>query len=77
MPFPITCPQRNAELEQGSITGQGVYLNWIPQGAAVGWISLGKEHLASGSVLSPPMLAAARCESCGLGVLSSDRPRSP
>lgn len=68
MPLPTTCPRCNAELERGSIVGQAVYLNWIPHGDSVGWITPGKEHLATGSISRPPMLAAARCASCGLGV---------
>ena len=68
MSLPTTCPRCNAELERGSITGQGVYINWIPQGDSVGWITLGKEHLATGSLSRPPTLSGARCTSCGLGI---------
>lgn len=68
MPLPTTCPRCNAELERGSIAGQGVYLNWIPEGDTVGWTTLRKEHLATGTLFRPPMLSAARCTSCGLGI---------
>lgn len=50
MPLPTTCPRCNTGLRRGSIVGQAVYLNWVPEGASVGWITLGsdgQEGLAS------------------------------
>jgi hypothetical protein len=58
-------------LERGSITGQMVFLNWTPEGRSPGHFSVGKEHLATGSMLRPPMLVAARCPACGLGLFAS------
>lgn len=68
MPLPDACPRCGAELEHGHIVGQSIYLTWLPEGESVGWITLGKEHVATGSLLRPPMLRAARCTSCDLGV---------
>lgn len=71
MPLPPTCPRCDGVLEPGRIAGQAVHLNWIPEGGSVGWTTLGKEHLATGTFVRPPMLAAARCTSCGLGVFEA------
>ncbi|MGY1849008.1 PF20097 family protein [Blastococcus sp. SYSU DS1021] len=68
MPLPATCPRCSSGLERGHIAGQSIYLNWIPEGESVGVTALGKEHLATGSLLRAPQLPAARCPSCGLGV---------
>jgi hypothetical protein len=72
MTLPSTCPRCGDELEPGSITGQAAYLNWTPLGRAPGAFAVGKDHLAKGSARRPPMLPAARCKSCGLGVFESD-----
>jgi hypothetical protein len=68
MPLPTTCLRCGAELQRGAIAGQLVYLNWIPEGESVGWTTMGKKHMATGALLRPPMLPAAVCTSCGLGV---------
>lgn len=62
------CPRCEAPLERGRIVGQMMFLNWIPEGESAGVITLGKEHLATGSFVHPPAISAARCRSCGLGV---------
>lgn len=68
MPLPNSCPRCDSPLEGGYLVGQMVYLNWIPAGEPVGWLTVGKEHLATGSFLHPPKLAAVRCQTCGFGV---------
>jgi Domain of unknown function (DUF6487) len=68
MALPVTCPRCGADLELGSITGQAIYLNWTPDGDKPGFVTVGKEHLATGSIATPPMLDAGRCPACGLGV---------
>ncbi|TQN44157.1 hypothetical protein FHU33_3648 [Blastococcus colisei] len=37
----------------------------------MGPVTLGKQHLATGSLFRPPMLPAARCSSCSLGVFEA------
>ena len=71
MSLPENCPRCEGALSRGHITGQAKYLNWIPEGESVGLITLGKEHLATGSLFRPPMLLAVRCESCGLGLFET------
>lgn len=71
MPVPDHCPGCEAALDRGHLTGQAVYLNWIPEGESVGMLAIGKEHLATGSLFRPPMLRAARCGSCGLGIFEA------
>jgi hypothetical protein len=68
MPLPATCPQCGADLERGFIAGQGMFLNWLPQGSAQGWTTLGKEHLATGALARSPRLVAARCATCSIGL---------
>ncbi|SFF29064.1 PF20097 family protein [Blastococcus tunisiensis] len=71
MTLPTTCPRCGGAVRRGDVAGQGVYLNWIPEGESVGWTTLGKEHLATGSVVRPPLLPAVRCGTCGLGVFEA------
>lgn len=71
MPLPTTCPRCDAALARGHIAGQMVHLNWIAAGDSVGLTTLGKQHLATGSLFRPPMLSAARCRACGLGVFEA------
>lgn len=72
MTLPESCPRCGAPtLEPGHITGQMAYLNWIRIGESPGPLTIGKEHLATGSLTKPPMLAAVRCGSCGLGMFES------
>ncbi|WP_366139818.1 PF20097 family protein [uncultured Modestobacter sp.] len=71
MALPTTCPRCDTALARGHIAGQAVYLNWIAEGESVGLTALGNEHLATGSLFRPPMLAAVRCGSCGLGVFEA------
>jgi hypothetical protein len=66
--LPDRCPRCDGVLERGRLSGQAVYLTWVPEGHSVGVLTIGKEHLATGSLFRPPMLAAARCRACGLGV---------
>lgn len=61
------CIRCGGELERGSIVGQSIFMNWLPEGEDVGLTMLGGEHLARGSVNRGPMVDAARCRSCGLG----------
>ncbi len=70
------CPRCGGALELGHIAGQLVYLNWIADGEPVGITTLGKEHLATGSLVRPPMLASGLCRDCGLGVFELE-PRKP
>jgi hypothetical protein len=62
-----TCLRCGSDLEHGSVVGQMIYLNWLPDGESAGVTTYGKEHLARGSATSGPRLPAARCPSCGLG----------
>jgi Domain of unknown function (DUF6487) len=66
------CPECGGELEQGFITGQMKYLSWTKEGERPGNTTWGQEHLAKGSFTTPPMLPAARCGSCGLGLFDTD-----
>lgn len=61
------CLRCGGELERGSLLGQHVYINWLPEGEESGPTMLGQEHLAKGSLSRGPRLPAARCTSCGLG----------
>lgn len=36
------CPQRGRGLESGRVVGQGMYLNWSPEGERLGWVTIGK-----------------------------------
>ncbi len=67
MGLPERCPRCEGDLEAGRVVGQGVYLNWIPEGERVGWITIGKEHVATGSLVRGPELSSMRCRGCGLG----------
>ena len=71
MTLPDACPRCGSAMERGHITGQMRYLNWTPKGTRPGVVTLGKEHLAVGSLTRPPMLPAARCGSCGLGLFAT------
>ncbi len=71
------CPRCGAALETGHITGQAAYLNWTQEGDSVGITTLGKEHLATGSLVRPPMLAAGLCRDCGLGVFEFEPRATP
>lgn len=71
MSLPETCSRCEAVLERGRVTGQMAYLNWVPEGESAGLTTLGNEHLATGSLVRPPQLPAARCPACGLGVFES------
>lgn len=65
--LPERCPQCGGGVESGRVVGQGMYLNWIPEGERVGWVTIGKEHVATGSLVRGPELPSVRCRSCGLG----------
>jgi Domain of unknown function (DUF6487) len=62
------CPRCGSELETGHINGQIMYLMWTRGDDTVGPSTLGEERLASGSIMKPPRLPAARCRACGLGL---------
>jgi hypothetical protein len=55
-------------MERGSVTGQMGSLTWTPGGDKPGHLTVGKRHLAKGSLARPPMLAAGRCAACGIGI---------
>ena len=69
-----TCLRCGGELEHGSIVGQSIFINWLPEGEKEGLTMLGGEHLARGTANSGPSIRAARCQSCGLGFFEGDNP---
>lgn len=67
MGLPERCPQCGGGLESGRVDGQGVYLNWIPERERAGGVTIGKEHVATGSLVRGPELTSVRCRGCRLG----------